>query len=318
MPALFLSEDDVRELADIDLALDTVERAFAALAEGTAHNIPRRRAKSPGIWLHGMHASAEYLGVSGWKFYTTTKHEAKFHVGLYDNKSGELIAMIEADELGRLRTGAASGVATEAMARLDASVVGLFGTGRQARTQLQAVCKVRKIERVEVYSRNAERCAQFAEEMSELCVTEVVSVHRPDEAAADKDIIITASSAKTPVFDGRVLVDGTHLNIIGSNSLQKTEVDAVTVQQADHIVCDSIEACQLEAGDFQEALQLGMTDWRLMHDLADVVSGQQTGRATPEDITLFKSVGLAIEDVALAKAIYDRAQSENVGQQLPF
>lgn len=318
MPALFLSEDDVRELADIDLALDTVERAFAALAEGTAHNIPRRRAKSPGIWLHGMHASAEYLGVSGWKFYTTTKHGAKFHVGLYDNKSGELIAMIEADELGRLRTGAASGVATEAMARLDASVVGLFGTGRQARTQLQAVCKVRKIERVEVYSRNAERCAQFAEEMSELCVTEVVSVHRPDEAAADKDIIITASSAKTPVFDGRVLVDGTHLNIIGSNSLQKTEVDAVTVQQADHIVCDSIEACQLEAGDFQEALQLGMTDWRLMHDLADVVSGQQTGRATPEDITLFKSVGLAIEDVALAKAIYDRAQSENVGQQLPF
>ena len=318
MPALFLSEDDVRELADIDLALDTVERAFGALAEGTAHNIPRRRAKSPGIWLHGMHASAEYLDVSGWKFYTTTKHGAKFHVGLYDNESGELIAMIEADELGRLRTGAASGVATEAMARLDASVVGLFGTGRQARTQLQAVCKVRKIERVEVYSRNAERCAQFAEEMSELCVTEVVSVHRPDEAAADKDIIITASSAKTPVFDGRVLVDGTHLNIIGSNSLQKTEVDAVTVQQADHIVCDSIEACQLEAGDFQEALQLGMTDWRLMHDLADVVSGQQTGRATPEDITLFKSVGLAIEDVALAKAIYDRAQSENVGQLLPF
>ncbi len=318
MPALFLSEDDVCELADIDMAIDAVENAFAALAAGTADNVPRRRAKASGIWLHGMHASAEYLGVSAWKFYSTTKSGARFHVGLYDNASGELIAVIEADELGRLRTGAASGVATESMARPDASVVGLFGTGRQARTQLQAVCKVRKIERVEVYSRNADRCAQFAEEMSELCVTEVVSVHSPDEAAAEKDIVITATTSQTPVFDGRVLVDGTHLNIIGSNTLRKTEIDATTVQQADHIVCDSIEACQLEAGDFQEALQLGMTDWRLMHDLCEVVAGQKTGRATPEDITLFKSVGLAIEDVALAKVIYDRATNQGVGRPLPF
>lgn len=318
MSALFLSEDDVRELADIDMAIDAVEKAFAALAAGTADNIPRRRAKASGIWLHGMHASAEYLGVSGWKFYSTTKSGARFHVGLYDNASGELVAMIEADELGRLRTGAASGVATEAMARPDASVVGLFGTGRQARTQLQAVCKVRQIERVEVYSRNADRCALFAEEMSELCVTEVVSVHSPDEAAAEKDIVITATTSQTPVFDGRVLVEGTHLNVIGSNTLRKTEIDATTVQQADHIVCDSIEACRLEAGDFQEALQLGMTDWRLMHDLSEVVAGEKTGRATPEDITLFKSVGLAIEDVALAKAIYDQATNQGVGRPLPF
>src|SRR5690606_15666482 len=134
---------------------------------------------------------------------------------LYDAQSAELLALIEADHLGRLRTGAASGVATELMARPDAASVGLFGTGRQARTQLQAVCAVRRISRVDVFSRNADRCATFAEEMSRSLGVEVVPALTPDLAVMEKDIVITATSSKTPVFDGRLIADGTHLNVIG-------------------------------------------------------------------------------------------------------
>ncbi len=297
--AIFLTEDDVRDVIDMETSINVIEQAFQALAAGKADNVPRRRAKAPGIMLHAMSAAAEYLGFVGWKVYTTTLHGAKFHVGLSHAETGELAALIEGNYLGQLRTGAASGVATEFMARPDSRIVGLLGSGLQARAQLKAVCTVRQIERVEVYSRNAERCERFAEEMTEYCLAKVVPVHSPDIAAAEKDIVICATSSKAPVFDGRVLEPGTHLNVMGSNHLGKAEIDVATIQQADHIVCDSIEACQLEAGDFVEALDQGVTDWRLMHDLADVVAGRKTGRATPEDVTLFKSVGLAIEDVAL-------------------
>ncbi len=234
---------------------------------------------------------------------------------LYDATTGELTAMIEADHLGRLRTGAASGVATELMARPDARSVGLFGTGRQAKTQLEAVCAVRRITKVEVFSRNAERCAQFAEEMSEQLRTEVIPALRPDMAVMEKDIVITATSAKSPLFDGRLIGEGTHLNVVGSNFLRKAEIDVEAVRRADIVVCDSIEACKLEAGDFVAAIEAGVTCYENMHDLAAVVTGQATGRATPEDVTLFKSVGLAIEDVALGHEVLRRAREAGVGRE---
>lgn len=318
MPALFLREDDVRELMDMESSIAVVEQAFRHLADGTAVNIPRTRAAAPGIMLHSMSASAEYLGLVGWKNYTTTRQGARFHVAVYDAESGEMRALIEADYLGQLRTGAASGVATEYMARPDAKVVGIFGTGLQARTQLKAVCSVRRIERVEVYSRKDENRQRFAAEMTEYCATEVEPARSPEDAAAEKDIVITATKSKTPVFDGRALDEGTHLNVIGSNFLRKAEIDVPTVQRASHIVCDSLEQCRLEAGDFAEAVEIGASEWESMHELADVVTGRKTGRATPEDVTLFKSVGLAIEDVAMAAKIIELAKDAGLGQPLPF
>jgi ornithine cyclodeaminase/alanine dehydrogenase-like protein (mu-crystallin family) len=317
MPALYLTEADVCHLADLRTALDAVRGAFVALGEGTAENVPRRRASTPTAMLHNMHAAAEYLGVVGAKIYATTKQGMQFHVLLYDATTGALIAMIEADHLGRLRTGAASGVATELMARPDAHSVGLFGTGRQAKTQLEAVCAVRRITKVEVFSRNADRCALFAEEMSNSLRTEVVPAMRPDMAVMEKDIVITATSAKTPLFDGRLIGEGTHLNVVGSNFLRKAEIDVETVRRADIVVCDSIEACRLEAGDFVAACEAGVKCYENMHDLAAVVTGQATGRAMPQDVTLFKSVGLAIEDVALGHEIVRRAREAGVGREFP-
>jgi alanine dehydrogenase len=318
MPAIYLKEDDVRELLDVETAIEAVEGAFRALAEEKAANIPRTRVRAPGVTLHVMSAAAEYLGFVGWKVYSTTRTKARFHVGLTESASGELVALIEADFLGQLRTGAASGVATQYMARPDSKTVGVFGTGKQARTQLKAVTTVRRIERAEVYSRNADRRDRFAREMSEYCGTQVVPVHSPVEAAAEKDIVICATTSEVPLFEGRMLEPGTHLNVVGSNYLTKAEVDVETIRRSDTIVCDSIEACQREAGDFVEALEAGVIDWPLMHELADVIVGRQTGRALPEHITLFKSVGLAIEDVALGVTLLERARQENVGVALPF
>jgi ornithine cyclodeaminase/alanine dehydrogenase-like protein (mu-crystallin family) len=318
MPALYFTEDDVSELLDMEIAIETIEEAFRQLAQGTAMNVPRARARATGIGLHTMSAAAEYLGLVGWKAYTTTKTSARFHVGLYSAVTGELTALIEANALGQLRTGAASGVATEYMARPDAKVVGLFGAGMQARTQLKAVCSVRKIELVEVYSRDEERCREFCSLMSEWCNTRVVPSRLPDGVAAEKDIVICATSARTPLFEGKVLDDGTHLNVVGSNYLNKAEIDVATVHRADTIVCDSIEQCKIEAGDFVQAIEEGAVEWSHMHELADVVSDRETGRKTPESITLFKSVGLAIEDVALGAKLLELAAQEGLGRPLPF
>jgi len=318
MAALYLSEADVRELLDMEIALTAVEGAFQHLANGRAQNVPRARVRGERIMLHSMSASADYLGMVGWKCYTTTPRGSRFLVGLYSSHSGELLALIEADYLGQLRTGAASGVATSILARPDSRLVGLFGTGAQARTQLQAVCLVRRIDHVEVFSRQPDRAELFAEEMGELCRTRIVPRRSPQEVATEKDIVICATTAQTPVFDGRMLTNGTHLNVIGSNHLTKAEVDVTTLQRSDTIVCDSLVQCRLEAGDFVEALDSGAIDWQNLHELADVLCGRAPGRATPEQITLFKSVGLAIEDVALGGRLLELARERQLGQPLPF
>ncbi len=318
MAALFLTEDHVRELLDMPTAIEVVEELFRELANGRAKNVPRQRVQAGKMLLHTMSGACEYLDVGGWKAYSTTRDRSRFHVGLYDLTTGEVLAIIEADFLGQLRTGAASGVATEVLARPDAKVVGLFGAGLQAATQLKAVCSVRKISRVEVYCRDAARREAFAAQMSEYCATEVVPGHAPDEVAADKDIVITATTSKTPVFDGRAIEEGAHLNVIGSNFLAKAEVDVTTIQRADSLICDSVEQCRLEAGDFVPAIEAGITDWPLMHELADLVTGRDTGRALPENITLFKSVGLAVEDVALGTKLLELARQQRIGSPLPF
>jgi len=318
MSAIYLSEDDVAWLLDMDTAIECVEESFRQWAHGKAENQPRRRSTAGGATLHVLVAGAEYLGYVGHKSYVTTRSGARFLFLLCDAEKGQPVALIEANLLGQMRTGATSGVATKYMARPDATVVGCFGTGFQARTQLKAVCCVRRIERVDVYGRNDERRRKFADEMAEYCSVPTIAVHSPEQAAAEKDIVICATTSKAPLFDGHVLSEGTHLNAIGSNYLTRAEIDVTTIRRADHIVCDSLDACRLEAGDFVPALEDGSLDWSRAHELSDVVVGRETGRAHAEDITLFKSVGLGLEDLAVAVRIFERARDEGLGRPLPF
>lgn len=318
MAAIYLTERDVGELADARLAIDAVEEAFRRLASREADNVPRRRAQAPGIVLHTMSAAAAYLGYVGWKCYTTTRDGARFHVALYDQVFGELQALIEANQLGRLRTAAATAVAASWMARLDAHELGLFGTGFQAAGQVEALALVRPLKKVFVYSRQAERRREFAVQMTKRLNIEVIPVDRPGEAAEELPMVVTATNSRTPVFDGNWLDEGAFVAAVGSNWLNRAEIDADVIRRADNIVCDSIAACRLEAGDFVDAHDRGIFDWQRAVELADVVGGHASGRNRAESITLFKSVGLAIEDVALAAKIVERARATNVGQYLPI
>src|SRR5438876_8154645 len=318
MPFLLLTEDEVRQVLTMEVALQAVEDGLRRLALDEAVNVPRSRAQTDHAMLHVLSAAANTLGIIGFKAYCTSKKGAQFHIALYDGKTGAMLAMMQADYLGQMRTGAASGVATEYMARPEASEIGVFGTGKQARTQLQAVCQVRKINRVQVYSLNEEHRREFASEMSERCRTDVIPVPRPELAAEDKDIVITATSSREPVFNGHWIAEGTHINAIGSNFLGKAEIDAVTVRRSESIVVDSKDQARLEAGDFVQPLEDGSIHWADVHELGQVIVGRYTGRKHPQDVTLFKSLGRPTEDVAVAARVYAKAQASGVGRQLEW
>jgi ornithine cyclodeaminase/alanine dehydrogenase-like protein (mu-crystallin family) len=318
MPVLLLTEADIRRVLTMDLALAAVEEVLRQLALEEAQNVPRGRCQTDHAMLHVMAAAAKGFGYLGYKAYCTTRRGTHFHLALFDGKSGSMAALMEADYLGQVRTGAASGVATQYMARPDATEVGLFGSGKQACTQLQAICKVRKVRRVQVYSPNAERRRIFCEEMSDLCQTAVESVPRPELAAEDKDIVITATSSREPVLSGHWLAEGTHLNAVGSNFLSKAELDAVAVRRCEPIVVDSKEQARLEAGDFVQPLEEGSIHWADIHELGQVIVGRYAGRAHAEDVTLFKSLGIAAEDVAVGAKVYAAAQTQGIGRILEW
>jgi len=236
---------------------------------------------------------------------------------LFHAESGELLAIIEADRLGRLRTGAATGLATRYLARPDARVVGMIGAGRQAATQLMAVCAVRPIAEARVYSPTPERRAAFAHRMRETLGIPVQAVERPEAAVEGADILITITSAREPVLRGAWLRPGVHLNAAGSNALLRRELDEEAIARADLIVIDSRAQGQIEAGDFLEPLERGRLQWERVYELRDVVAGR-VGRAHPEQITLFKSLGIALEDVAVAAVAYERARAQGAGERIRF
>lgn len=318
MPAVYLKEEEVQQLLTMPMVMDVMEEAFRQLGQGKAVNVPRERARGNQVILHSMSASADYAGLIGCKVYTTSKQGAQFHVFLYDSQTAELVGMIQANHLGRMRTGATTGVAAQWMALREASVLGLFGTGYQAETQLEAMQVVRKIHQVFVYSRNPQKRQEFAERMSKRFEIDVIPADRPQEAVEEVPMVVTATTAKEPVFDGTWLEEGTFVAAVGANALNRAEIDAVTVRRADTIVCDSIEAAKKEAGDFTDATERGVFDWKRASNLCDVVVGKASGRFQPESITLFKSVGLAIEDVALGAKLLQLAKENGFGTTYEF
>jgi ornithine cyclodeaminase/alanine dehydrogenase-like protein (mu-crystallin family) len=318
MAALFLREADVDKLLTMEAAIEAVRTAFRKQATTEVANIPRGRARTDHCMLHIMGAAAKTLGVMALKVYTTSSVGARFLVHLYDGRTGELLSVMEADRLGAMRTGAVTGVATEHMARQDANTVGVFGSGKQARTQLEAVCETRPILEAYVYSPRPERRDPFAAEMSAALGVEVVSVAKPELAAEDKDIIITATSSREPVLRSDWISDGTHLNVIGSNFLGKAEVDIDTIRRSDPIVVDDKEQARGEAGDFQAAMDEGVIRWSDVSELCNVVIGRSPARHADSDVTIFKSVGVAFCDLAVAKLVYDKALEAGAGEPLPF
>ena len=303
---LYLTESEVRSLLPMPEAIARMRSAFAALAEGAAQNQPRRRLVLPSqSVLHYMvGADARYFG--GKIYSTHPKHGAHFFFLLFRAEDAQPLALLEANSLGQIRTGAASGLATDLLARKDAATVGIIGSGFQARSQLEAIRAVRKIERVRVYSRSAEKRMAFAAECS------AEAVDGTESAVRDADIIVTATNARDPVLSAEWVSPGAHVNAMGSNQARRRELPAELIEAAGRIVVDSVEQSRMESGDL--LLAWGHGEWndpRLM-ELKDIL-GRGYARA-PQEITIFKSNGLALEDVAAAGYVYERALEAGAGR----
>jgi alanine dehydrogenase len=314
---LILTEAEVESLMDMSSTLDAVEAVLRDQAEGRATNRARRRVALPKSGLNYMAAGAPEMGAMGLKVYSAARCGARFYTMLFDPESGELLSILQSDKLGQMRTGAASGVATRHLAREDATTLGIYGAGWQAESQLEAIAAVRSLERVIVHSRREESRKAFAEKMGERLGMEIETTHAPDEPAA-QDIVVTATSAKEPVLLGEWLRPGAHVNAAGSNFLFKSEIDREVVGRASFVCVDSREELGLEAGDLLHPLETGIILPEAIYELGQVIAGQVTGRQGPEDVTLFTSQGLALEDMATARVVYDRAVERYVGREIEF
>jgi len=314
--ALFLSEADVLELLPMDRALEVVEASFRAQHRGQAINQPRQRLLLPRTSLHYMVAALSEEQLVGMKIYTVTAGTLRFVVLLFHAATGELLALLEADHLGRIRTGAASGVATKYLARADASRVGLIGAGRQARTQLEAVAQVQKLSAVQVFSRSAAGRREFCREMRGRLRLEVEPAESAEAATRFGDIVITATTARAPVLRGEWLRPGTHVNAIGANLPNRRELDDVALTRATLIAVDSLAQAKEEAGDLIQGLVSTARGWQAVVEMHEIVGGSAPGRTADAEVTIFKSCGIALWDVAAAGYVYRQALERGKGRQM--
>jgi len=287
----YLTEADVRELLPVAECVGLMRRTFEALAEGRAQNLPRRRLiLESGSVLHSMAgAFHDYFGT---KFYSTNpRYGAHFYFMLYDAKTAQPLALMEANHLGQIRTGAASGYATDLLARPEAHTLGIIGSGFQARTQLEAIRAIRPITQVRVWSRSEEKRRKFAEECG------ATAVESAAEAVRGAEIVVTATNAKDPVLEDSWIQPGTLVNAMGSNIASRRELPGELVRRANLIAVDSLEQARIEAGDLILA-----DSWANVRELQDL--DEHYGR---NEITIFKSLGLGVEDVAAGAFLYERA-----------
>jgi len=307
---LYLTEADVAALLTPADAVDAVEQSFRHLAAGMVENAPRRRLALDEGRLADMAASDLELGYAGAKVYAGFHEGAAFVVVLFDAAKPELVAVIEADHLGRLRTGAASGVAAKYLAKEDASSLGVIGCGSQAETQVACIrAAVPTIERAVAYCRTERSLREFCKRVD----AEPGESHRDP---AEQDVVVTITTSRDPVLRGDWLRPGALVCACGANVLGARELDNVVLQRAAFVCCDSKEQAALESSDLVEPIEVGTLDWLEVHELQEVVGGELEGRASPDDIVVFKSNGIAAWDVAIGAKAVERARERGVGTEL--
>ena len=311
---MYLKEQDVEQLLSVKEAIDALDAAFRAQATGQAFTNPRNRLRAPGATLHMM--AGAIPGYFGYKAYTVGAGKAHFLFFLFSAKTTDLLAIMEADRLGQIRTGAATGLATRILANPDASEAVLFGAGWQAQSQLLAMDAVRNLKQVRIVNRNPERRDAFIAKMQPQVNARLVPASSAEEAVRSSHVVTTMTTSREPVLKGEWLQPGVHVNAAGSNALLRREIDGEAVTRANLIAVDSIEQAKIEVGEFLPVIETGHRHWEDFTEFRDVVAGLKPGRRNPTDITLFKSQGLAIEDVAAGKLVYERAMARGLGRKL--
>ncbi len=307
---LWLSEEDVAELVSPAEAVPVIEECFRRMAAGQVELMPRRRFAIDGGYFALMAAADRGLGMAGLKSYTLVEGSLQFVVCLFELTAGSLVAIVAADRLGQVRTGAASGVAAKHLARPGASSLGLIGAGWQAESQLAAIrAAVPTVERVVVSSRTRERAEAFAERHG-------AEVAESPSDAGGCDVVVTATTSKDPVLRGDWLRAGALVCAIGANDPRAGELDAAVIERATLVCCDSLEDARLESGDLIEPVAAGQLDWLEVQELQAIVAGELPGRQSDEDVVVFKSNGIAPWDVALAAEVVRRARDRGSGIEL--
>ncbi len=316
---LHISEAEVRAVLTMPLAVEAMEEISRKQATGEVVVHPRRRFELPGGgFFHYMAAADFSSGFVAMKQYTFVPGKLRFLVPLYQMATGDLLALIEADYMGQLRTGAASGVATKYLARKNARVAAIIGTGGQAKTQLEAIAAVRKLESARAYGRDAAKREKFCKEMSERLGIPVQGCASAAEAVRGSDIVCTATTSSQPVVSGADLAPGAHINAIGANHAHKRELDDEAVASADIIIVDSVEQSRQEAGDLIIAFHGDEICWTGVKKLSEIVAGKASGRTSDTEVTLFKSNGIASWDLAVAMKVYAMAREKKLGRELPL
>ena len=307
---LYLSEADVTSLITPAEALPVLEECFRRMADGEVENVPRRRLAVPGGFLAVMASADVELGFAGQKSYAVVNGIASFVVCLFSLDDGSLAAVIEADRLGQVRTGAASGVAAAHLARDGATTLGVIGCGTQAATQLEAIrAAVPTIGRTVAWCRTPESLVDF-------CARTDAEPAESSQDVAACDIVVTITSAKDPVLRGEWLREGALVCAVGANRPRARELDNVVLERAAFVCCDSTENAQLESGDLIDPVEAGVLDWLEVHELQEVVAGSVVGRQDETDIVVFKSNGLAAWDVAIGAEVLRRARELGVGREV--
>lgn len=320
-----LSRKDVQRALPMKECIELMKRAFIQLSSGQAH-VPLRTqlpvTAHEGVTIF-MPAYLVHSGDLGVKIVSVFPKNLESNlptihavIVVIDGRTGIPAALMDGTYLTALRTGAASGAATDLLARRDAQILGLFGAGTQGRTQLEGVCAVRPIKRVFVCDADLERAKDFIEEMKGRGAPipqDIRLAASPEEAVMEADILCTATTSRQPVFDGKKLRPGTHINAIGAYTPDMQEVDSETIRRA-KVVIDSRQASLTEAGDLVIPLRQGVITERHIHgELGEIAAGLKPGRESEDEITYFKSVGVAVQDIAAARRVLDRAMEMNLG-----
>jgi len=316
--ALFLSEADVKQVLTMEMALDGVESAHRDLSLGQAVDTPRARSRLPQTVLHILQGALPAQGVLGYKAYTSNRSGNRFLVHLFDAASGKLRVVIEADYLGMIRTGATSGLAARYLARPGTQIAGVFGSGWQAEGHVRAICAALPLTQVKVFSRKADKLQAFCQRLSESTGVAVVPAESAEATVRGSDLIGTVTTAAQPLFEADWLEPGAHINAAGSNALIRQEVSEAALKRCELICVDSVPTALAEAGDLLPLLEKGRLHARQLVELGDVIVGRHPGRINPQQITVFESQGMAIQDLAVATRVLAAAESAGLGVELPM
>tara|TARA_B100000945_G_scaffold237921_1_gene193989 strand:+ start:62750 stop:63679 length:930 start_codon:yes stop_codon:yes gene_type:complete len=305
---IFINEDQVKEVLDVKTSINLLDESMKALSNGKGFNSPRKRLPTSysGGNLHFMAASWPEKGIAGHKSYVVTKGKATFVVVLYSTEGEGLLSVIEANYLGQIRTGAASGLASKYLARKDSKKLAIIGSGFQAKTQLEAINSQFNLDEIKIYSRSKDKRENFAKKMSDNLNKTIIATDSCEEATINSDIVCLITNSTKPVIEQEQISKGMHINAAGGNSWLRSEISAESIGKFNFVTCDDLEQAKIESKELIEATEKGIISWNNINEISSVISGKVEGREKNDDITLYESLGIAMQDIAVAKFLYDK------------